>query len=229
MDFPRRCEGRQQAGAASRDLCRRPGRSRAQGSTAWAWVGRATQGPTGVEAQGVLLAENPSPGTHIPLSHKTEPGQDKVKRKMEAGWGGGGRRLAGPHTPAAPSPPSPSQGVCHSGGPRGLPSGFPSQEAGNGGGSPVSRVGPLPAWPLPLHPELGAGQTRLGAVRGADGRGPRWARDGGPNRLRDDEATLAPRGVGGDARLEREALSRYGERHGPSVLRVDKGQFPWKW
>ena len=76
---------------ASRDLCRRPGRSRAQGSTAWAWVGRATQGPTGVEAQGVLPAENPSPGTHIPLSHKIEPGQEKVKRRMEAG----GREASG--------------------------------------------------------------------------------------------------------------------------------------
>lgn len=106
MDFPRRCEGRQQAGAASRGLCRRPGRSRAQGSAAWAWVGRATQGPTGVEAQGVLLAENPSPGTHIPLSHKTEPGQDKVKRKMEPrGVGGRGAEASGaPHTCCSLSP-----------------------------------------------------------------------------------------------------------------------------
>lgn len=55
---------------------------------------------------GGVTAEDPTPGSHIILSHRIEPRQEKVKRKTEARRKGGKR---GPHTPAAPSPHPPAK------------------------------------------------------------------------------------------------------------------------
>lgn len=104
------------------------------------------------------------------------------------------RSEQGPHSPAAPSPTSPSQGVSAGGGPRGASLQLPSTAAlprrmGTRGGSPVRLVGLLPAQFFPNDP------TPQGAVRGADGCGPRRASEGGPSPFRDDDATFGPPGT----------------------------------
>lgn len=132
----------------------------------------------------MLLTEDPHPREpHPPLSQnraKTGKGEEEDRGQERAGASLASHSLSHIPQPRCECWRWASRASLQ------LPS---ARRMGTRGGSPVSLVGLLPARFFPNHP------TRRGAVRGADGCGPRRAGEGGPSPLRDDDATFAPLGT----------------------------------